>query len=59
MTEMRKTLESSIAQVLKPLGYTKRGATWHRDRGQVISVVNLQKSQRGSSTTSWAVDHGA
>jgi hypothetical protein len=47
MSDARKILEERIASVLKPLGYSKRGATWHRDQGNVISVVNLQKSQWG------------
>jgi hypothetical protein len=47
MSDARKVLEGRIASVLKPLGYGKSGATWHRDQGNVISVVNLQKSQWG------------
>jgi hypothetical protein len=47
MSEAQKDLEQAIARVLKPLGYTKRAATWHRDREQVVSLVNLQKSQWG------------
>ena len=44
---MPKEIEQAVAQVLKPLGYTKTAATWHRDRGEVISVLNVQKSQWG------------
>jgi hypothetical protein len=47
MSDARKVLEGRIASVLKPLGYTKRAGTWHRDHGKLISVVNLQKSQWG------------
>jgi hypothetical protein len=47
VSESQKDLEQAIARILKPLGYTKRAASWHRDREQVISVVNLQKSQWG------------
>ena len=47
VSEIHKALEQAVARVLKPLGYTKRAATWHLDREQVISVVNLQKSQWG------------
>ena len=45
--EPRKELERAITCVLKPLGYRKQSATWHRDRERVVSVVNLQKSQWG------------
>lgn len=47
MSDFKKPFEAAIARVLKPLGYGKRGATWHRERDDVISVVNLQKSQSG------------
>ena len=47
MSDFKKPFEAAIARVLKPLGYGKRGATWHRERDDVISVVNLQKSQWG------------
>jgi len=47
VSETQKALEQAIARILKPLGYTKRAATWHRDREEVISVLNLQKSQWG------------
>lgn len=49
MNETQKALEQAIAGVLKPLGYTKRAATWHREREQVVSVLNLQKSQWGEN----------
>jgi len=47
MSETQKVLEQAIARVLRPLGYTRRGSTWHRVRDEVVSVVNLQKSQWG------------
>jgi hypothetical protein len=47
VSDLKKPFEAAIARVLKPLGYRKRGATWHLDREDVISVVNLQKSQWG------------
>jgi hypothetical protein len=47
VSETQKELERAIARILKPLGYTKRAATWYREREQVISVVNLQRSQWG------------
>jgi hypothetical protein len=47
MSDPQKVLEAQITSVLKPLTYTKRGGTWHRDRGKIISVVNLQKSRWG------------
>lgn len=47
MSETQKVLEQAIAHILRPLGYTKRAATWHRDREEVVSVLNLQKSQWG------------
>jgi hypothetical protein len=47
VSETQRDLEQAIAGILKPLGYTKRAAAWHRDRNQVVSVLNLQKSQWG------------
>jgi hypothetical protein len=47
VTDLQKDLEQAIARILKPLGYAKRGATWHRDRDALVSVLNLQKSQWG------------
>ena len=47
LNEAVKELEATIAAVLKPLGYTKRARTWHRERESVISVLNLQISQWG------------
>lgn len=41
------TLEQRIAAALRPLGYTKQRTTWHRDHGELISVLNLQKSRWG------------
>ena len=45
MSETQKALEQVVARVLKPLGFTKRAATWHRDGEALIAVLNLQKSQ--------------
>jgi hypothetical protein len=42
-----KVLESAIHGVLKPQGFTKKGATWRRVSNEIISVLNLQKSQWG------------
>ena len=47
MSESQPSIEQAIAERLKALGYSKRAATWHRERDQLISVVNLQKSQWG------------
>ncbi len=55
MNETQRAIEQAIARILKPLSYTKRGATWRREREQVISVVNLQKSQWGDD---WYVNLG-
>jgi len=37
----------ALAQVLKPLGFKKRRATWHRTTTDAIQTVNLQRSEWG------------
>ena len=44
MTTRRQELEGAIDAILNAPGYRKLGATWRLDRGEVIAVVNLQKS---------------
>jgi hypothetical protein len=34
-----------LAHDMKSRGFRKMGATWHRDQGQIIQVMNIQKSQ--------------
>ena len=38
----------ALAQTLKPLGFKKRNATWHRETADTIQTVNVQGSQWGS-----------
>ncbi len=45
-----KEIEAAVADILKPLGFRKRGTTWHLDRGEVISVLNLQGSRWGDDS---------
>jgi hypothetical protein len=37
----------ALAQLLKPIGFKKRRATWHRATADTIQVVNVQGSQWG------------
>src|SRR4051812_3354033 len=55
MSESQSSIEQVIAERLKPLGYLKRATTWHRERDQLISVLNLQKSQWGEG---WYINLG-
>jgi hypothetical protein len=41
-----KQLVTAIDGVLKP-DYSRKGSTWRRDYGEIIAVVNLQKSGFG------------
>lgn len=34
-----------LAPDMKSRGFRKSGATWHRDQGRIIQVLNIQKSQ--------------
>jgi hypothetical protein len=37
----------ALATLLKPLGFKKRGATWHRGTPDAIWTINVQGSQWG------------
>lgn len=37
----------ALAARLKPIGFKRRGATWHRATDETIQVVNVQGSQWG------------
>lgn len=37
----------ALANLLKPLGFKKRGATWHRFTPDTIHTINVQGSQWG------------
>jgi len=42
--------KSEVAGLLKPLGFARSSATWRKDYGESIAVLNVQKSQWGSGT---------
>jgi len=41
---------SEVTRLLKPLGFGKSSATWRKDYGESIAVLNVQKSQWGGGT---------
>lgn len=49
MTEpnLRKPIESLIANILKPLNFKKRGTVWNLRRKEFVFVVDLQKTPWG------------
>lgn len=41
---------STLHELLKPLGFRKKRATWNRS-GKVVEVINVQVSKAGDSAT--------
>jgi hypothetical protein len=46
---MQIPVKSIVNDEIRSLGFSRHGATWYRDVGEVIHVVGLQKSSWGSS----------
>ena len=44
-SELKKNLVNAFKPFFKEHGFKKKGATWHRDTGEFIQVVNIQGSQ--------------
>jgi hypothetical protein len=42
---MKSAIIQTVDKVLRAHGFSKSGATWHRDEEETTLVVNLQKSQ--------------
>jgi hypothetical protein len=42
--------KSELAGLLKPLGFSKSSATWRKDYGESIAVLNVQKSSWGDGS---------
>ena len=42
--EWTKTILTAMHSLLKPVGFRKKGATWHLERDDVVLLVQLQKS---------------
>jgi hypothetical protein len=47
--ELTNNIVARVQGVLKPNGFRKSGQTFTRDRGEVVHLINLQKSQSSSS----------
>ena len=48
-SENSKRLQQALAPTLKQRGFKKSGATWRKESGESIGVLNLQGSQWGPS----------
>lgn len=44
----KKDLASILSEFLIPLGFKKKGNYWVKNRDEVNTIVNLQKSQFGN-----------
>jgi hypothetical protein len=46
-----KAVVAQVGAMLKPLGFSRKNATWNRQSGSFVQVINLQSSQFSETLT--------